>query len=248
MLAFPPEQAEPLAEVSVLAISNRLSEDDLLRSMGIPSGNRIKRRLARYISEALPLVADTARPRVLWKVAPAREMRAAFSPFSRLDRYLHDAEKAALAAVTAGREWDERIARERDAMKAYILSAAGTALVRRSLFRFRRELARRFPGLHVEHALSPGNAGLPLGLQRDFERLLPLERIGIHFHSESLVMTPLASQTAIIALSRHGDPVDLETDDQPTLYCPRCPSPNCALRLAPFESSKQEGIRIPLPI
>ena len=59
----------------------------------------------------------------------------------------------------------------------------------------------RGKGLHARPRFSPGYGDFPLEVQRDFERILEMPKtIGVTL-SDSLLMTPTKSITAVIGLS-----------------------------------------------
>ena len=222
--------------IEVLELSSILNEEKLLISMGVPKGKPVKKRLYRHISEALDAAAMYAKPKLIWKIGPTDSIRNEFGPSRRLDRYLKSPESTALVAGTAGPEWEKLIHSNEDPMKAYVLNVAATALARDTHSQARRELAHRYPNLSISESISPGTAALPLKLQADLIRQLPIEKIGLRFDVENLFMQPLASITAIIGFGAKVErSAPIEDCDESRPRCPRCPDSKCTLRVMPFQ-------------
>lgn len=117
---------------------------------------------------------------------------------------LSGCEKAALLLCTLGLAFDARLraAQVRDMAKAVILDACGSALVEQGCDEAEKELADRFSELYLTDRFSPGYGDLPLSLQPQFCAALDGQRrLGVVV-SDSMLMTPGKSVTAIIGLSR----------------------------------------------
>ncbi len=213
----------PLPSAEILTVPALLHREQILRSMGILSGRSVKNRLLRHVDEAVERVAAEACPRLAWLRGTAGEIFTVLDRSRRLDRYLAEADHVVIMAATAGREMDALILSEADPMRRYVLSVASTALTRYALEFAESELNERFPMCSTGKPLSPGNDGLPLGLQRCLIKLLPIDAIGIGFDDGLKLMTPLASITAIIGLGSY--------ERSEGEGCRSCPSPNCPIRL-----------------
>ena len=110
-----------------------------------------------------------------------------------------------MLAVTLGSVPDMlvRKAEVRDMMKAYTFQAVGAAMAEAWCNeindRIIKEAGER--GLHARPRFSPGYGDFPLEVQKDFERILEMPKtIGVTL-SDSLLMTPTKSITAVIGLS-----------------------------------------------
>ncbi|SEQ47409.1 Vitamin B12 dependent methionine synthase, activation domain [Lachnospiraceae bacterium NE2001] len=110
-----------------------------------------------------------------------------------------------MMAITLGPEPDMlvRKAEVRDMMKAYTYQAVGAAMAEAWAdeinIRIVEEAKAR--GLHARPRFSPGYGDFPLEVQKDFERILEMpKKIGVTL-SDSLLMTPTKSITAVIGLS-----------------------------------------------
>lgn len=205
--------------------------------MGVPKDKPVKKRLYRHIDETLEIVAAVAKPKLIWKIAPTENILSQFTPSRRLTRYLESPDLAALVVGTAGQEWEELIHATEDPMRAYILNVAATALARDTHSQARRELSQRYPKSAIGESISPGTNALPLKLQADLIKQLPIEKIGVRFDRENLFMQPLASVSSIIGFGSQVErSTPIEDCSESTPRCPRCPDSKCILRVMPFQA------------
>ena len=122
-----------------------------------------------------------------------------------LMRNLAGCTEVVMLAVTLGPGPDRLIRRAevRNMLKACIYQAAGAAAVEALCDevneQIRKEAEER--GLYARPRFSPGYGDFPLEVQRDFERILMMrKKTGIAL-TDSLLMTPTKSVTAVIGLS-----------------------------------------------
>ena len=122
-----------------------------------------------------------------------------------LTRNLKGCKEIVMLAVTIGPGADRLVKRSeiRDMLKAYTYQAVGAAAVEAWCDevneRIKQEAADK--GLYTRPRFSPGYGDFPLEVQKDFERILEMPKsIGVSL-SESLLMTPTKSITAVIGLS-----------------------------------------------
>lgn len=111
--------------------------------------------------------------------------------------------QAVLMACTLGAEFDALLRAEqaRDMAKAAMLNACGSALVEAGCDEVEREAAKRFPDLYRTDRFSPGYGDLPLSLQPRICAALDTERrLGLVV-SDSCLMNPVKSVTAVIGLA-----------------------------------------------
>jgi hypothetical protein len=116
---------------------------------------------------------------------------------------LADCREAALLACTLGAQFDAMLLREqaRDMGNAAILDACGSAYVEAGCDEAERELASRLPGMYLTDRFSPGYGDLPLDVQRALGNALNMEKLlGLHV-TESLMLNPVKSVTAVIGIS-----------------------------------------------
>ena len=118
-------------------------------------------------------------------------------------KMLAQCHRAALLACTLGARFDLALTamQARNMARAVILDACGSALVEQGCDEAEKELSARFPGRYLTDRFSPGYGDLPLELQRDICAALDTpRRLGLHV-TESLLLNPVKSVTAVIGLS-----------------------------------------------
>lgn len=119
--------------------------------------------------------------------------------------HLAGCEKCALMAVTLGSGVDSLLREfESSAMeKAFVADALASAAVEQACDLAEEEIKARLGGAHFTWRFSPGYGDLPLGIQRDFLDVLNAQkRIGLTV-TDSLILIPRKSVTAIIGISNH---------------------------------------------
>ncbi len=126
-----------------------------------------------------------------------------------LSKNLRGCEQICLMAATIGIGVDRMIARASVSQmsRAVIYQAAGAALIEelcdRINMKIREEAAEK--GLYCRPRFSPGYGDLPLEFQRDLFRILNISKeIGVSL-TDSLLMMPTKSVTAIIGLSESNE-------------------------------------------
>nr|WP_326126218.1 methionine synthase [uncultured Oscillibacter sp.] len=118
-------------------------------------------------------------------------------------RMLETCDQAALLACTLGARFDLSLTalQARDMARAVIVDACGSALVEQGCGEAEAELSARFPGRYLTDRFSPGYGDLPLELQGDICAVLDAaRRLGLTV-TESLLLNPVKSVTAVIGLS-----------------------------------------------
>jgi cobalamin-dependent methionine synthase I len=91
----------------------------------------------------------------------------------------------------------------RDMLKAYTYQAVGAAMAEAWCDEVNEKIVTEAKerGLFTRPRFSPGYGDFPLEVQKDFEKILAMPKsIGVSL-SESLLMTPTKSITAVIGLS-----------------------------------------------
>lgn len=178
---------------------------EALRYIGAGAGDETLEAQARAVAREIK-----ERPRYTYRVfdldptGPSLPELGLSLPGKTAGTMLKNCEQAILLSCTLGLQFDARLraAQARDMAKALILDGCGSALVEQGCDAAEREIARRFPGLYLTDRFSPGYGDLPLSLQPEILSALDAgRRLGIVV-SDSLLMTPGKSVTAIIGLSR----------------------------------------------
>ena len=198
-----------------------ISRREIYRYLGY-RGIEPSEEIARRVEECLVRMMEAVTPRYAAKrlaVSFPEEGLCDFGVFrvnSRgLFRNLSGCSQVYLMAATIGLGVDRLIARANvsDVTAAAIYQAAGAAAVEAWSDEVNEKLLQeaREEGLFGRPRFSPGYGDFSLEHQKDFSRVLEMPRIGITL-SDSLLMTPSKSVTAVIGLS--------ETDR-------RCPVSGC---------------------
>ncbi len=121
---------------------------------------------------------------------------------------LSDCPQAALLACTLGARSEVLLRAEtaRGMDRALLLDACGSALVEAGCNAAGKDLAARFPGLHLTDRFSPGYGDLPLEVQTAICAALDVNRrLGVQL-TKSLLMNPSKSVTAVIGMSPRPQP------------------------------------------
>lgn len=150
--------------------------------------------------------------------------RAARLNSSSLARTLAGCGKAVLFAATLGAGCDRLMARygAEDITSAAIAQSAGACLIERLCDSICGKIAEENPGLFPVRRFSPGYGDLALETQRVFADLLDCGRaIGLTF-TDTMMMIPTKSVTAIVGLS--------VTERSCSGGCPECGRKECEYR------------------
>ena len=119
-----------------------------------------------------------------------------------LRQHLEGCDEILLFACTAGAETDRRIARAKllSPARGLLMHAIGAQQVEGGCDRLCARLAQQFPDRQLTDRFSPGYGDLTLEMQRDVMAALDCGRtVGITL-TDSLLMTPSKSVTAIIGM------------------------------------------------
>ena len=206
--------------------------DEALRYLGVPAPapEQLREQAARLAGE----LCQKVRPRWVWRAFPiTRDGDGFVLEGTGLHLGGHTAgvmlapcRQAAVLACTLGAYFDTLL-RERQARSmadAVILDALGSAYVEAGCDAAERELAGRFPAHFLTDRFSPGYGDLPLELQPGICAALDAERrLGVHV-SESLLMNPVKTVTAVIGLSERPQAARIRGCE----YCPM--GETCQLR------------------
>lgn len=134
--------------------------------------------------------------------------------------------QAALLACTLGTEFDRRLQelQARSMAEAVILDACGSAYVEAGCQQAQADLSAALPQLYLTDRFSPGYGDLPLSLQPALCEILDVQRrLGLYV-TDSLLLNPMKSVTAILGLAPTPRPT-------PIRGCAVCPNRGeCAYR------------------
>lgn len=183
------------------------------RYLGYRGLSVIDDKMKSIIEECIADMTEVVTPREIHKTFPivwdASGEGCSFTDIrvngGNLVRNLKGCHEIVMMAVTIGPGPDRLVRRAelRDMLKAYTYQAVGAAAVEAWCDEvnemIRKEAEER--ELFTRPRFSPGYGDFPLEVQKDFERILEMPKsIGVSL-SESLLMTPTKSITAVIGLS-----------------------------------------------
>ena len=181
-------------------------EKEILRYAMMPSFVPSPEELP--LKECLEAARGAAQCRAVWRRYPLEQVGETLDlGFVRtgsrdLREHLQGCREILLFACTAGAETDRRIARAKllSPAKGLLMHAIGAQQVEGACDRLCRRLAELFPDRQLTDRYSPGYGDLPLSLQREVTDALDCGRtIGVTL-TESLLMMPSKSVTAIIGM------------------------------------------------
>ena len=141
-------------------------------------------------------------------------------------RMLEDCQSAVLLLCTLGAGFENMLRAQmaRDMSKAVMLDALGSAYVEAGCDDAEAEIRSQLPGMYLTDRFSPGYGDLPLELQRDICGLLDASRrLGVTV-TDSMLMNPSKSVTAVIGISDCPQPTRIRGCE----YCSR--KADCAFR------------------
>ena len=185
-------------------------EKEILRYAMLPSFAPAPEELP--LQECLKAAKGAAQCRAVWRRYSLKadgeglDLGFARTDSKDLKRHLEGCGEILLFACTAGAEMDRRIARAKlqSAAKGLLMHAIGAQQVEGGCDRLCLRLAELFPDRQLTDRYSPGYGDLPLEMQRDVMKALDCGRtLGITL-SESLLMTPSKSVTAIIGMKENS--------------------------------------------
>ncbi len=188
----------------------KLDIDEALRYAGVRGEpTEALRRQAGAVATAL---TEAVRPRYTYRIFAVQRRADGFYlpeadillPGESAGRMLAECDRAALLACTLGAQFDAMLRTEqaRDMAQAVLLDACGSAWVEAGCDEAERELKARLPGIYLTDRFSPGYGDLPLVLQPSLCAALDTQRrLGLCV-TESLLMNPGKSVTAVIGLAK----------------------------------------------
>ena len=181
-------------------------EKEILRYAMIPSTAAAPEELP--LGECLAAGRKAVRCRAVWQRYPLgwneKELDLGFARTTsqNLRKHLEGCKEILLFACTAGGEMDRQINREKviSPVRGLLMSAIGSQQVEGACDRLCGMLEKEYPDRRLVSRYSPGYGDLPLELQRDIIRALDCGRtIGVTL-TESLLMQPSKSVTAVIGM------------------------------------------------
>ena len=188
-----------------------VNRKEVERYLGYRGLTTIDEKMQSVIEDCIREMEEAMTPRCIYKTFPIEwdgescEFAGIRVEPGNLTRNLKGCKEIVMLAVTIGPGADRLVKRSeiRDMLKAYTYQAVGAAAVEAWCDevneRIKQEAADK--ELYARPRFSPGYGDFPLEIQKDFERILEMPKsIGVSL-SESLLMTPTKSITAVIGLS-----------------------------------------------
>ena len=194
-------------------MSMRPDVGEALRYLGIPRPTEETRRDAERLADEL---SAAVQPRYVYRVFALEHLPDCVRlqganmdlTGSSAGQMLAGCDQAALLACTLGARFDAKLLalQARDMAKAVIFDALGSALVETGCDEAERDISARFPDCYLTDRFSPGYGDLPLALQPQLCAALDAgRRLGLTV-SQSLLLNPVKSVTAVIGLSDTPQP------------------------------------------
>lgn len=186
----------------------KLDMDEALRYAGV--GTPVPEDIRREMEAVAEKVTEIP-PRYVWRAYTlcreddgiSLEGSGVTLTGTLASKMLSECERAVLFVCTLGERFDALLRREqaRDMARAVLLDACGSAWVEAACSDIEAEIGSRFPNLYLTDRFSPGYGDLPLELQPAICAALDAKkRAGVHV-TDSLLMNPAKSVSAIIGLS-----------------------------------------------
>ncbi len=183
---------------------------EVLRYLGGPLTD-IPDALLQTVQQTATELQSTARPKAVWRIfsLDGTALLGTTLSLSGVDiqRHLTDCTKGVLMAATLGADVERLImhAQVSDLSKALILDSCASAAIENICDNLEADLRTQVEadGFFLTDRFSPGYGDLPLALQSDFCTLLNTQRqIGLTV-SQSNILIPRKSVTAILGISNH---------------------------------------------
>ncbi len=184
-----------------------INRRETLQYLGYRGGS-IPENVLEQLENCEREILQCAVPRILWRrferEPDGRLSGTAFTPAGKdIRKFLDGCDQVILMAATLGMEVENLLRRmqARDMARALIMDAAASAAVENVCNNLCDDLAKANAPRYLTDRFSPGYGDLPLVQQRDLFRLLDISRrIGVSL-SDSGLMVPQKSVTALIGVS-----------------------------------------------
>ena len=183
---------------------------EVLRYLGAVQG-QVPEDLLETVHRCGEQIQAAARPKAVWRVFSLEETRLADTNLTLtgqdIRRHLTDCHQCVLMAATLGADVERLLMQVQvsDMARALILDSCASAAVENLCDNLEADLRAQVEadGRFLTDRFSPGYGDLPLSFQRDFCALLNTQRqIGLTV-SESSLLIPRKSVTAVLGVSHH---------------------------------------------
>ena len=182
---------------------------DLTEALRYLGAGQADEELLKSVRRVALELEQTAQPKWRYRVAEVEhtksgELAAGLRLTGNMAKtMLAECNQAALLICTLGAPFETLLRRKqaRSMAEAAILDACGSAFVEVGCDEAEKEIAARLPGMYLTDRFSPGYGDLPLSIQPEFCAALDAQRqLGITV-TESLLMVPTKTVTAVIGIS-----------------------------------------------
>ena len=188
------------------------NDRELLRYLGCKNGTVPDQNLTDLIAQCKQELEQAASPSVIWREYPlciqdhSIDMTCLQTQSKSLERNLKDCERVLLFAATLGSRVDVLLHRYNmiQMSKAVVMQAASVAMLETFCDEQSQKLKEEYEekGWYLRPRFSPGYGDFSLECQRQIAPALELnKRIGVTL-TDSLLMAPSKSVTAVIGVSR----------------------------------------------
>lgn len=208
------------------------NEREILRYLG-HHGQAVEGNVERLIAECQRELEQAAAPRTIWREFPLQirnheiDMTCLCTRSRSLERNLKDCDAVLLFGATLGSQVDVLLHRygKLQMSKAVVMQAASVAMLETYCDEVNEGIKNEYlsAGRYLRPRFSPGYGDFPLQCQPEIAAALELnKRIGITL-TDSLLMAPSKSVTAVIGIS----PISRNCSVQ---GCEVCGKKDCAYR------------------
>ena len=188
-----------------------INKNEVIRYLGYRGITEPDEYLNQMIDDCMEDMQKLCVPRNIYKIFPIKwsndscEFEGIKVGAGNLLVNLKGCSEIVMMAVTIGPQADMLVRRSeiRDMLKAYTYQSVGAAYVEAYCDEVNKKIIEEASLRHMftRPRFSPGYGDFPLEVQKDFERILDMPRtIGVTL-SDSLLMTPTKSITAVVGLS-----------------------------------------------
>jgi len=213
-------------------LNREVLQSQIERYMGM-GGAVADGEVLRILEECRPLLMSSIDARACSLEVPV-SIEEGFVDFGffnvkshNLSVLLKGCDRAILVAATLGASVDIQVRRATvtSKAKALVMNSIGAAAIESFMVQLNEEFAAEYKGFSLRPRYSPGYGDVPLSIQKDVIRVLDTNRkIGVAL-SESLLMTPEKSVTAIVGIGQTGC-IHIDKD------CDICLKQDCEYRLS----------------
>lgn len=145
-----------------------------------------------------------------------------------IKKVVEKSEKVVLIAATLGIYVDKLIRKAQitDMAQAVVIDAMASVAIEQFMDKIELELSKRYSGYYFTNRFSPGYGDYPLEKQKEIIKLLNTEKkLGLNL-TESLMLNPTKSVTAVIGMGKE----EIKEKSSCTSKCSRCKNKNCPYR------------------